>query len=164
MGDKLQKVKAMAETEELETVERFRKGENNFLKVFADTGSFEDACTLAGWTKAAAYSQKRSNKFVVEFRRLKAQSVFLLEEEAHRRAMGYDEEVVCEGKVIGSKRKHSDALIMFLLKANNPGKYGEKSKGRPPGGVAGMTIKSASQVGGVQTGLQIEFGKADEED
>jgi hypothetical protein len=49
-----------------------------------------------------------------------------LESEARRRAVdGVDEPVFHKGRICGTVRKYSDALLMFLLRGNAPEKYKE---------------------------------------
>ena len=52
-----------------------------------------------------------------------------LEEEARRRAYeGTDEPVYYKGEDVGTVRKYSDTLMIFLLKGGRPEKYAERSK------------------------------------
>lgn len=51
----------------------------------------------------------------------------MLESEALRRAMHGDEEpVFYGGQQVGTVRKRSDALLMFLLRTRRPGRYRER--------------------------------------
>lgn len=49
-----------------------------------------------------------------------------LEDEARRRATGYDEDVYFKGRLAGKVRKYSDILLIFLLKAHKPEIYRDK--------------------------------------
>ena len=52
--------------------------------------------------------------------------VSVLEDEAQRRAMGYEEDVYYKGEKVGTVTKYSDKLMEVLLKANAPEKYRER--------------------------------------
>lgn len=61
-------------------------------------------------------------------------AVAALEEEAVRRALfGVSEPVFHQGRECGAKARHSDALLIFLLKTLRPERYGPASR-RPPEG------------------------------
>ena len=49
----------------------------------------------------------------------------LLEAEARKRAMGEDEDQFYKGKKIGSIKRYSDSLLMFLMQAADPKKFGK---------------------------------------
>ncbi len=56
-------------------------------------------------------------------------AVAALEEEAVRRALhGVSEPVFHQGRECGSKAKHSDALLIFLLKTLRPERYGPATR------------------------------------
>ncbi len=58
----------------------------------------------------------------------------LLDAEARRRAViGIDKPVFYKGEVVGSITKYSDSLLMFLLKAHRPQKFGDCGKVKHPG-------------------------------
>lgn len=53
----------------------------------------------------------------------------ILENEALRRALkGTEEHVFYKGEITGAKTKYSDALLIALLKAHCPEKYGKAEK------------------------------------
>lgn len=52
-----------------------------------------------------------------------------LEDEAHRRGFeGVDEGVYHQGVLMGTQKKYSDTLAIFLLKAHRPEKYRERTQ------------------------------------
>lgn len=52
-----------------------------------------------------------------------------LEDEAHRRAYkGTEEPVYQQGELVGTVRKYSDTLTIFLLKGRRPVKYRDNAK------------------------------------
>lgn len=66
------------------------------------------------------------------------EAVAALEEEAVRRALfGVAEPVFHQGRECGSKAKHSDALLIFLLKTLRPERYGPATRRAEEGGDEG---------------------------
>lgn len=70
----------------------------------------------------------KDNEFAESIKDSLSQRAFILEDEALNRAINGDEEPVfyC-GEQVGSKVKRSDSLLLSLLKANYPEKYGSKT-------------------------------------
>ncbi len=61
-----------------------------------------------------------------------------LEAEARRRAVeGWQEPIFYQGQLVGHRPRHSDVLLIFLLKGAMPEKYGDKlqqtHQGQPSG-------------------------------
>jgi hypothetical protein len=54
----------------------------------------------------------------------------LLRDEAVRRAIGYSVPVYHHGVKVGTRKKYSDTLLVFLLKEMFPEKYGELTPSR----------------------------------
>jgi len=133
--------------------------EAEFLKLYCESGDVNTSLKSVGWGKKSLYSQSRSPVFLAEFRRIKDQYMYLLEDEAFRRAYkGVKEAVYHGGKVVGYQRKPSDRLLMFLLKAHNPDKYDVGSKGK-------VGVKLTRQSMKLQAGpLSIDFSPNDKDD
>lgn len=55
-----------------------------------------------------------------------------LENEAKRRAMGYEEDVYKKGEYVGKVKKYSDLLLLALLNAHWPEKYRPQRADAPP--------------------------------
>lgn len=55
-----------------------------------------------------------------------------LENEAKRRAMGYEEDVYKKGEYVGKVKKYSDLLLLALLNAHWPEKYRPQRSDAPP--------------------------------
>ena len=59
---------------------------------------------------------------------MRPQAISVLEDEAQRRATGFEEDVYYKGQKVGTVTKYSDKLMEILLKANAPEKYRERSE------------------------------------
>jgi hypothetical protein len=96
-----------------------------FLEALRTTGNVTIAAGRAKIGRATAYAHKdRDAKFAAEWDEAADQAADMLEAVAWQRAMkGTDEPVYYKGKVVGTVKRYSDSLIMFLLKANRPEKY-----------------------------------------
>jgi len=106
-----------------------------FLAKLRVTGNVSVAAHAARVSRAAAYKRRNENKrFATDWDDAILEAGDFLEEEARRRAftgvlepvygrVGKDE----DGK-IGTVRKYSDTLLIFLLKGAKPGKYRENHK------------------------------------
>jgi hypothetical protein len=102
--------------------------ESAFLEALAETGNVTEACRVAGIARRTVYGWRN---FWPDFRELwdeaAALGVEALEDEARRRANGYDEPLVDKGRLTGDKiKKYSDTLTIFLLKGAKPEKYKDR--------------------------------------
>lgn len=97
----------------------------------------EELSSCAGLQKAAEKAkipyktilQLRQDdaKFAADIAEALSQRALILENEAIRRAVcGEEEPIFYRGKLVGAKTKRSDTLLLSLLKANYPEKYGDK--------------------------------------
>ena len=101
-----------------------------FLEKLRETCNVTLAAQAVGVASATAYKHRRDDIIFQErWDEALQEGVDLLEAEAHRRAFGgVDEPVFYKGDEVGSVRKYSDSLTMFLLKAHRPDKYRERSQ------------------------------------
>lgn len=101
-----------------------------FLSALADCGNVADAARQAGIARNALYLWKRDDsEFAAEWEAALIAGGETLEEEAVRRARdGWDEPVWYKGEQVGTVRRYSDTLLIFLLKGLMPEKYGERQK------------------------------------
>ena len=110
-----------------------------FIEAFAVTGTIIGAARASGTTPSLHYQALRSPNaelYRFHFERAKEQAADYLESEAVRRAVDGDVIKKFTGKgdpIIDpetgkqyTERKRSDALLMFLLKAMKPERYGDK--------------------------------------
>lgn len=109
-----------------------RKG--RFLSAFALTGNISSACKASTVGRSTVYEwQEHDNWFADAFRIAEIESTERLELEAYRRAHDGTTKVkraYYEGKVVDEieELNYSDTLLIFLLKARNREKYGDKVK------------------------------------
>jgi hypothetical protein len=112
-----------------------------FLEAFAEMGNISRACSVAGVHRQRVYEwQEHDEEFAREFRLAELHSTERLEAEAYRRAHdGVLKEKPIYQMSTGVKldtiieREYSDTLLIFLLKARNPGKYRDKAPEAPGG-------------------------------
>ncbi len=96
-----------------------------FLAAYAMTAQVASAAEAAKCNRRAHYNWLKGDpEYAEAFEQAKAEASDILEAEAVRRAnLGVDEPVFYQGKECGKIRRYSDTLLIFLLKAMNPGKY-----------------------------------------
>lgn len=74
-------------------------------------------------------------RYAAAFEAAKDESIERMEHEARRRAVaGWEEPVYHQGQVVGTVRKFSDLLLIFMLKAARPEVYRERFEHVGPGG------------------------------
>lgn len=105
-----------------------KKRKELFLIELQNTGIPSKAAKLADMDLSTFYRHRKSD---LDFGQKWEQALVIatenMEIEAHRRAVeGVLEPVYYRGEKVGEIRKHSDILLIFLLKANNPDKFREK--------------------------------------
>lgn len=87
--------------------------------------SYQAAADAAGITRQLIYQWKAKDE---EFAQAVANAidagVDLLEDEAHRRAMGWEEDVFNkDGECVGTRLQYSDRLMEFMLSGRRPEKF-----------------------------------------
>lgn len=104
------------------------------MTILGQSGNVRLACESAGIERSTAYDLRNADPaFALDWQRAQEQAADVLEEEARRRAIeGWDEPVYGSlgGKSgsgqVGTVRKYSDTLLIFLMKGANPDKYRER--------------------------------------
>jgi AcrR family transcriptional regulator len=91
-------------------------------------GTVSDACTFAGISTTTFYRHEKKD---AEFRSIcaaaRSKSAGKIEILAWERGVtGIEEEVIHYGKVVGVRRKRSDAVFRMILQASDPEKYGRQ--------------------------------------
>lgn len=111
---------------------------SEFLSALADCGNVADAARQTGIARNALYLWKRDDPgFAEEWEAALTAGGENLEEEAIRRARdGWEEPVWYKGDQVGTVRRYSDTLLIFLLKGLMPGKYGDRHRVEHSGEVA----------------------------
>lgn len=107
-----------------------------FIGVLADTGSVREAAMSVGMTPSSAYKLRRSpggEAFAAAWDAAIQQAAHALIDDAFERAFnGCDEPVYGrDGRVVGLRRRKSDAMAMFLLRKHFPERYGDLHRDRP---------------------------------
>lgn len=127
-----------------------------FLQRLARSWCVHDAANFAKVSYATAYRHKKKDE---RFRNrwheiLNVRYAERLEATARRRALnGWREPVFYQGEMTGSVRKFSDALTIFMLKANLPTKYfleklaREMAQGMTPEEYADAVLAVARRTG-----------------
>jgi hypothetical protein len=102
-----------------------RRWASKFLAALEQTANVTTAAEAAGITRQAAYAyRKQSPEFAVAWDAALDVGVGTLEDEAVRRARdGVEEPIYYEGECVGTVRRYSDTLLIFLLKSHKPGTY-----------------------------------------
>ena len=126
----------------------WRKG---FLEALAQTGNVTGSAQKVGVTRQAAYkARKGSKEFTKQWDEAIEEAMDAMELEVHRRAMnGVEEPVYYQGQVVGTVRKYSDNLLMFMTKAHRPEKYRDHH----------VVETSAPGGGPIQVEHQVDFKK-----
>ena len=112
---------------------RSRRRKERFLEHLAKSGNVSDSGRLAGVQRSTLYPWKETDPhFAFLWDDALEEAADALEAEARRRAVeGYDEPITYGGKIIcnpetGSplvRKKYSDGLMAFLLKAHRPSRF-----------------------------------------
>lgn len=103
----------------------------DFLASFSKTGNVSESCHAVGIGRRTVYDwQEQDDSFAAGFRQAEIEATEYLESVARKRATEGVEKVTPiyhNGKLIDTiiETKHSDTLLIFLLKARAPEKYRE---------------------------------------
>ena len=102
-----------------------------FLKSLAESGHVTDSARAARVSRTTVFVWRRDDEqFAADYAQAIGESEIVLESEATRRAVeGVDEPIYQSGMLVGYKRRYSDLLLIFLLKATNPQKYRDNATG-----------------------------------
>ena len=101
-----------------------------FLSFLAETAHVSKSAKAAGASRQAFYQlRQRDSTFAQSWGEALSMGADLLEEEAIRRARdGWEQPVFYKGVAVGTVRKFSDVLLIFLLKGAKPEKYRERQE------------------------------------
>jgi AcrR family transcriptional regulator len=108
--------------------------QKGFLAALEETGSVTEAAKAANMGRSNVYQYRRSDEtFAALWDQALDVAADVLEDEARRRAYeGVNEPVFHKGEKVGTVRKYSDTLLMFLLKGIRPQKWRESRATIPP--------------------------------
>ena len=101
-----------------------------FLEHLGKTAHVGDSCKFAKVSPSTVYKWRDENE---TFKELWAEAVEQgtdrLEDEAILRAtVGVDEPIIYQGEITGTKKRVSDILLMFMLKARRPEKFKDRTE------------------------------------
>lgn len=98
------------------------------MSALAETGNVTLAASAAGVNRATPYRWRQDDPdFARAWEDAMEAAADKLEQEAWRRAVeGVEEPVYRGGKLVGTVRKYSDTLLIFLLKGARPHKYQDR--------------------------------------
>ena len=101
-----------------------------FLQALESGLSVVQSAQIAGVAVGTAYYWRRNDlDFAKRWAVAYQQGAETLETEVLRRAVdGVDEPVFYKGAVVGSVRRYSDTLLMFILKVRSPEKFCDKAR------------------------------------
>lgn len=98
--------------------------QNEFLNYYIELGTISKAAKKAGIKRQTHYDwlkNDKKGKYRAAFELADKMAADLLEEEAHRRAVEGDLQVVYyKGQEVGRRRVYSDQLLTLLLKGKKP--------------------------------------------
>ena len=96
-----------------------------FLKTLAESGSVTASAKESGISRSTAYKWRSADEiFAAAWDEALAEATDSLAYEARRRALeGIEEVRYFKGEPIGTIRRYSDQLLMFLLRAYRPDVY-----------------------------------------
>lgn len=99
-----------------------------FIAALREGGHVGKACEAAKVSRTTAYTYRRQDAaFAADWDTAIEDAAFSLEDEGLRRARdGVDEPIVYKGMIVGTQKRYSDTLLMFLLKGIKPDKYADK--------------------------------------
>ena len=99
-----------------------------FLAALRETGNVSAAARRAGTSRSVCYARRRRDTaFAAVWEDALEEAADRLEMEAFRRAVdGVGEDRFFGGHVIGEVTRYSDALLMFLLRARRPQRFGPR--------------------------------------
>lgn len=99
-----------------------------FLDAFAQHGNVSAAARAAGVGRSTVYQwQEHDEDFAAAFREAEILARDAVDEEIHRRGvLGWDDPVYQGGARVGTIRKFSDTLLIFLAKGLMPEKYKDR--------------------------------------
>lgn len=117
-----------------------------FLIALSQTGNVGMACAAAGWTRGAAYSIRKADEdFRDQWEFALESAVDVMHAAAFQRAVhGVQENVWHKDKdgavLIDTVTKYDSSMLMFLMKAHDRAKYGDKQDIKHEGSKGGVLV------------------------
>jgi hypothetical protein len=102
-----------------------------FIEALADTGSVEAACKAVNMSQSGAYHLRRqpgADSFRAAWLAALQLGVCRIEDVVMDRALnGVEEPLYSYGKLVGTRRRYNDRLLMFILRNRAPERFAEGS-------------------------------------
>ncbi len=118
--------------------------QRGFIEALADTGSVEAACRVVDMSSVGAYHLRRqpgAESFRAAWEAALAHGVQRIEDVAMDRALnGVPEPVYSYGKIIGTRIRHNDRLLMFMLRNRASERFAGGGGPKGPGAVSQMQL------------------------
>lgn len=110
--------------QDIEFSERSSK-ETTFLDLLSEGVCVSEACERAGIPRRSVYARRSSDPaFRQQWNEALEMAADILEAEADRRGRdGWSEDVYYRGQVVGTRRRYSDRMLIFRLRALKPDMY-----------------------------------------
>lgn len=113
------------------------KRRERFLALLSQGDTVAFACARVGISRETAYNHReRDPLLAAAWAEAEEAGTQAMEQEAYRRAVhGVDEPVFWKGEPVGTVRRYSDFLLIFLLKSRRPEVYRDRAEvavRRPP--------------------------------
>lgn len=100
-----------------------------FIEALADTGSVHAACKAVDMSQPGAYYLRRqpgAEQFRAAWQKALDLGVQRIEDVAMDRALnGVDEPLYSYGKLVGTRRRYNDRLLMFMLRNRAPDRFAQ---------------------------------------
>ena len=108
-----------------------------FIEVLRETGNVTLAAQHVEQSRNQVHGvRQRSKRFAAQWDDALEEATDLLEAAAWRRAViGVEKPRFYKGKLVGSTKKYSDPLLMFLLEAYDPQMFRDGGKVEQPGAI-----------------------------
>ncbi len=121
--------------------------QRGFIEALADTGSVEAACRVVDMSSVGAYHLRRqpgAESFRAAWEAALAHGIQRVEDVAMDRALnGVPEPVYSYGKIVGTRIRHNDRLLMFMLRNRAPERF---AAGGAPKGLNAVSQMQLGQL------------------
>jgi hypothetical protein len=121
--------------------------QHGFIEALADTGSVEAACKAVDMSTVGAYYLRRqpgAESFRAAWEAALQFGVSRVEDVVMDRALnGVEEPLYSYGKLIGTRRKYNDRLLMFILRNRAPERFAD---GKRVSGMGGLNAVGKMEV------------------
>ena len=116
--------------------------QRTFIEALADTGSVHAAAKAANMSQGGAYYLRRqpgAEQFRKAWQKALDIGVQRIEDVAMDRALnGVDEPLYSYGKLVGTRKRYNDRLLMFMLRNRAPERFGHSASGKGKSDLKGL--------------------------